>query len=152
VFERYTEHARRAVFFARYEASVFGSPYITPEHLLLGILRDDTAVALRLPVPSLEALWEELKKEAGPKQERIALSVDIPLSEDAKQALKFATEEADLMNHQQIGTPHLILGLMREENSPTSQLLAKHGLEIDKLRALVAAGSLDDPRANQPSS
>jgi len=48
MFERYTEKARRVIFFARYEASQFGSPYIEAEHLLLGLLREDTALAGRL--------------------------------------------------------------------------------------------------------
>jgi hypothetical protein len=49
MFERYTEKARRCIFFARYEASMFGSPYIETEHLLLGILREDTKPCARKP-------------------------------------------------------------------------------------------------------
>ena len=54
MFERYTEKARRVIFFARYEASQFGSPYIETEHLLLGLLREDKALTNRFPaVPCL---------------------------------------------------------------------------------------------------
>jgi ATP-dependent Clp protease ATP-binding subunit ClpC len=60
MFERFTEPARRAIFFARFEASVFGSPYIESEHLLLGLLRDDPVIRTNLPVEAIRKQVERL--------------------------------------------------------------------------------------------
>jgi ATP-dependent Clp protease ATP-binding subunit ClpC len=77
MFERYTEKARRVIFFARYEASAFGSPYIETEHLLLGLLREDKALASR----SLQShmSWESIRKRIEEHtifREKISTSVD----------------------------------------------------------------------------
>ena len=116
MFERYTENARRAIFFARYEASDFGSPYLETEHLLLGLLREDKALANRLQsaVP-LETIDKQIK-EQRPIRERTSNPVDLPLSNECKRVLAYAAEEAEWLTHQLIGTEHLLLGLLREDN------------------------------------
>src|ERR1700728_2994877 len=79
MFQKYTEKARKAIFFARYEASQFGSEHIGTEHLLLGIFREDRALALRLlKVPEkLHSIRENIEKEL-PRREKISTSVDLP--------------------------------------------------------------------------
>ena len=84
MFERYTEKARRVIFFARYEASQFGSPYIETEHLLLGLLREDKALTNRFlrshaSVESRSA--SKLRRILLPSREKVSTSVDLPLSE-----------------------------------------------------------------------
>ena len=96
MFESYTEKARRVVFFARFEASQFGSPEIQTEHLLLGLLREDKALANRLPHPS--ASMESIRKQIEartPVREKVPTSVDLPLSQECKRVLAYAAEEAE---------------------------------------------------------
>jgi hypothetical protein len=135
MFERYTEKARRAIFFARYEASQFGRGYIETEHLLLGLLREDTALAGRLSRSPLSP--EDLRKRIEdelPQGKSISTSIDMPLSAAAKATLASAAEEAERFGHQHIGTEHLLLGILRQENTLAGKLLMEAGLKIRKIR------------------
>lgn len=137
MFERYTEKARRAVFFARYEASQFGSEFITTEHLLLGILRDNKELIRQLLSDvEFEAVRAEMEKKAKPDKS-IPVSVDLPLSEDAKDALRYGADEAERLNSQHIGTEHLLLALMRDDHFPSAKLLAQFGTNLESLRKRV---------------
>jgi len=135
MFERYTEKARRVIFFARYEASQFGSSFIETEHLLLGLLREDTALASRLSRSFLtpETVRKRIE-EATPPRKSIPTSVDLTLSPACKSVLTSAAEEADQLQHQHIGTEHLLLGLLKEERSLAANLLTEAGVNIQKLR------------------
>src|ERR1700728_2150726 len=114
MFERYTEKARRVIFFARYEASQFGSPHIEAEHLLLGILREDKALTNRFL--RSHAAVESIRKQIEANRtmgEKTATSVDLPLSNESKRVLAYAAEESERAAQQHIGTEHLLLGLLR---------------------------------------
>jgi ATP-dependent Clp protease ATP-binding subunit ClpC len=94
MFERYTEKARRVIFFARYEASQFGSPYIETEHLLLGVLREDKSVSTRaIPNLDAESFRQEIER-ATLTRKVVPTSVDLPLSNESKRVLHYAAEEA----------------------------------------------------------
>lgn len=138
MFERYTETARRTIFFGRYEASQFGSSYIETEHLLLGLLREDKDLASQFLESSakITAIRRsiEQRSKGGLKA---ATSVDLPLSLECKRVLAYAAEEAERMNHKHIGTPHLLLGLLREEQSFAAQLLREQGLSVKSVREQV---------------
>lgn len=121
MFERYTEKARRVVFFARYEASEYGSPYIETEHMLLGLLREDPALARRIfqASGSFESSADSIRRkisERGKLGEKFPTSVDLPLSNESKRVLAYAAEEAERLNNRHIGTEHLLLGLLHEKN------------------------------------
>ena len=118
MFERYTEKARRVIFFARYEASQFGSPYIETEHLLLGLLREDKALANRFlrSHAAIESIRKQIEAHTTIR-EKVSTSVDLPLSHECKRVLAYGAEEAERLNHKHIGTEHLLLGLLREEKS-----------------------------------
>jgi ATP-dependent Clp protease ATP-binding subunit ClpC len=135
MFEKYTETARKAVFVARYQASEFGSPYIEPAHLLLGILHADAALVQRLlkSPGKIESMREQIEKQS-PRREKTLTSVDLPLSHECKRALAFAAEEAERYNHKHIAVEHLILGLLREEKSLPAKIMAAHGLTAAQLR------------------
>ncbi len=96
MFERFTERARRAVFFARYEASNYGNPVIGTEHLLLGMLREDRGLLASLPgrFDAASDIRAEIDSSLT-RGERISTSVEIPLSEESKKVLNFAIEAAD---------------------------------------------------------
>jgi len=138
MFERYTEKARRTIFFGRYEASQFGSPYIETEHLLLGLLREDKALAnrfLRSHV-AVESIRRQIERHTAPG-EKVSTSVDLPLSHECKRVLAYGAEEAERLNHEYIGTAHLLLGLLREERCFAAQLLREQGLTLDSVREQV---------------
>ena len=135
MFERYTEKARRAVFFARYEASQFGSQQIEAEHLLLGLLREDTALASRLSGSFLTPeIFRKRIEEATPPGNKVPTSVNLPLSPACRSALTSAAEEAEHLQHQHIGTEHLLLGLLKQEHSLAANLLTEAGISVEELR------------------
>jgi len=136
MFERYTEKARRVIFFARYEASQFGASQIEPEHILLGIIREDRKLAARFfeqTNASVESIRREIEGRAT-LRDRISTKIDLPLSEGAKRALSFAAEESELLGNRHIGTEHLLLGLLREENSIAAEVLYARGLRLSDVR------------------
>jgi len=135
MFERYTEKARRVIFFARYEASQFGASQIEPEHVLLGLVREDKKLTARFFArnTSVESIRKEIKERAG-HAPRISSQIDLPLSDESKRALFFATEESDQLGHRHIGTEHLLLGLLRVENSVAAEILNGRGLRLSDIR------------------
>src|SRR5499425_2809987 len=135
MFERYTEKARRVIFFARYEASQFGSPYIETEHLLLGLLREDKALTNRFlrSHASIESIRKQIEGRTTIR-EKVSTSVDLPLSQECKRVLAYAAEEAERLSHKHIGTEHLLLGLLREEKSFAAEILHERGLRLSAIR------------------
>jgi len=146
MFERYTEKARRVIFFARYEASQFGSPYIETEHLLLGLLREDREIFRRLQPAgiSTESVRKRLEAET-PVREKVSTSVDLPLSAGSKRVLSYAAEEAEALSNKHIGSEHLLLGLLREQECLAAKILQEHGIKLEGLRAKVRSGETAPP-------
>lgn len=140
MFERYTEKARRAVFFARYEASQYGSPMIETEHLLLGLWREDKTLHRWLHKVDAESVRKRIEEHL-PKFPPTSTAVDLPLSETASRVLKFAANEADRLANRHIGTEHLLLGLLHEERSFTAQLLHEAGAAANEIRQYYAERS-----------
>ena len=138
MFERYTEGARRVIFFARYEASQFGSPYIEAEHLLLGLIQQDRWLTYQFL--SKEEDLAEIRTEIGksfPPREKVSTSVDLPLDNPSKRILAYAAEEAERLDDRNIGTEHLFLGLLREEKSLAAQLLFQRGIKLEDARRTI---------------
>jgi uncharacterized damage-inducible protein DinB len=135
MFERYTEKARRVIFYARYEASQFGSAYIETEHLLLGLLREDKALTNRFfrSDGSAESIGKQIR-ERTPIREKISTSIDLPLSNECKRVLAYAAEEAARFAHKHIGTEHLLLGLLREDKCFAAEILDERGLRLPAIR------------------
>ena len=139
MFERYTEKARRVIFFARYEASQFGATAIEAEHILLGILRDDKVLVQSLLV-NAPAEIDSIRKEIESRtvtRDKIHASVDLPLSPAAKQVLSYAADESYRLHDRNIGTEHLMLGLIMEEQSLASELLRSRGVTAAKVVAFI---------------
>jgi ATP-dependent Clp protease ATP-binding subunit ClpC len=150
MFERYTEKARRVIFFARYEASQFGSPYIETEHLLLGLLREDKALTNRFlrSHASVESIRKQIEAHTTIR-EKVSTSVDLPLSNECKRVLAFAAEEAERLNNKHIGTEHLLLGLLREEKCFAAEILQERGLKLAQIRDELARVTQEKPAAPQ---
>ena len=136
MFERYTERARRVIFFARYEASQLGSAAIETEHLLLGLIREGKGLTSRLFGKS-QLSMEQIRKEVegkAPLRDKVSTSIDIPLSLESKRVLGYAAEEAEAMLHNYIGTEHILLGLLREEHCVAATILAEKGMRLPAVR------------------
>src|SRR6267143_736364 len=136
MFERYTERARRVLFFARYEASQLGSISIETEHLLLGLIREGKGLTSRIFARSHLSL-ENIRKEIEGRtvfREKVSTSVEIPFSAETKRVLQFAAEEADRLLHNYIGTEHLLLGILREERSVAASILMEKGMRLHTVR------------------
>ena len=150
MFERYTEKARRVIFFARYEASQFGSPYIETEHLLLGLLREDKALTNRFlrSHASVESIRKQIEGHTTIR-EKVSTSVDLPLSNECKRVLAYAAEEAERLSHKHIGTEHLLLGLLREEKCFAAEILMERGLRLPAIREELQRTTQEKPAAQQ---
>ncbi|MFB3067947.1 MAG: Clp protease N-terminal domain-containing protein, partial [Acidobacteriota bacterium] len=152
MFEKYTEKARRVIFFARYETSQLGARRIETEHVLLGLLREDKALSSRF-FPHVEAALENIRKQIESRssvREKISTSVELPLSDESKRVLTYAAEEADRLMCNYIGTEHILLGLLREEKSLASEILYENGLRLSRVREELAGTSSDRPAPSKP--
>ena len=141
MFEKYNEKSRRALFFARYEASKLGSRVIESEHILLGILREGEESIVEL-LQRLNVRSEDLRRDIEGERvfvERISSTAELPLSEESKKILAFASHEAESMVHPAVGSEHLLIGLLRVDNCVAQRVLLEHGLEIAKVREQVAS-------------
>ncbi len=145
MFERYTERARRVIFFARYEASQFGANEIGDVHLLLGLMREDSGLVHRLlsmakqsdRQQTIEGLRSKVEEQIGPPRPGVSTSVDMPLNSHSKRILAYAAEEADLMQQRQIGSGHLLLGILRESGCLAASLLKQEGIELAPARQAI---------------
>jgi len=136
MFEKYSERARRALFFARYEASKLGSRVIESEHLLLGVLREGEESVTEL-LGRFQVRPEELRREIEgerPFVERISSTAELPLSEESKKILAYAAHEAESMGHAAVGCEHLLVGILRVEGSLGMRILHQHGLDVLAVR------------------
>jgi uncharacterized protein (TIGR02246 family) len=139
VFERYTGQARRSIFYARYEASRYGSPHIDTEHLLLGMLRETKGKL------GDQGEWFRAEIEKSIKIcERIPTSVEIPLTDDCKRALTLAHEEADLLKSRYIGPEHMLMGIVRTEKGLAARLLRERGVHLEDLRSECAKNTTNE--------
>ncbi len=141
MFEKYNEKARRALFFARYEASKLGSRVIESEHILLGILREGEETVNEL-LRRFQIKPEELRREIEGERvfvERISSTAELPLSEESKKILAYASHEAESMLHSTVGSEHLLIGILRVEGCMAMRLLSQHGLDLFNVREEVVS-------------
>ncbi len=137
MFERYTEKARRVVFFARYEALQYGSHVISPEHILLGLMREDKTLSARF-FPFRNSLTvEAIRREVEERivlRERIPQSAELHLAPETKKILSLANQESQRLKNRHIGPEHLLLGIVREECSIAAEILFHYGLRLQDVR------------------
>jgi ATP-dependent Clp protease ATP-binding subunit ClpC len=136
MFEKYTEKAKKVLFLARYEASQMGSKVIGSEHLLLGLLKEGDELVQDLFTRAnvnIELLRAELEAR-GPSGEKQVTPIEIPFSEEAKKVLAGAEEEAERLLHPNVGDEHILLGLLRVEDSAAGRILAEKGMRLYALR------------------
>ncbi len=139
MFKRYTEKSRRAIFFARYDARNYGSPYIETEHLLLGLLREDRTLEKWFPQVShiQTSIRSEIEKHITPSG-RISTSVEGPFITECKKILNLAAETADSLAQRQIEPQHLLIAILGLEKSLVAQILIVMGLKPEPILECLA--------------
>lgn len=153
MYERFNEKARRAVFFARYEASQFGSNAIEPEHMLLGLLHDEDWLGSDVPLKAGLEIRKRLESTI-PRGVSISTSVDLPVSPTLQRILARAVEEAEELQCSTVDPTHILLAILQKEDSLAAKILNEQGLRYETCRQAVqslAPTTLDAPlqRLNQ---
>ncbi|MFQ5716546.1 MAG: ATP-dependent Clp protease ATP-binding subunit, partial [Nitrospinales bacterium] len=140
MFKRFTERARRVIILAREEAELYRHEYLGTEHILQGVLKDGGGIAVAIIQKAgidLIHVKQELEKNF-PKSSNALIVGDIPFTSRAKKVLEFAVEEARSMNHNYIGTEHLLLGLLKEKEGVACRILNNFGLSFDEIKGKIA--------------
>ncbi len=136
MFDRFTDRARKVMSFARQEAERFNHDYIGTEHVLLGLVKEGSGVAANvlenLDV-DLEKVRLEVEKLVKPAPDVVTMG-QLPFTPRAKKVLEFAIDEARALDHNYVGTEHLLLGLLREQEGLAAQVLMNLGLKLEDVR------------------
>jgi ATP-dependent Clp protease ATP-binding subunit ClpC len=136
MFDKFTERARKVMSLARREAQRLHHEYIGTEHILLGLVQEGQGVAANV-LKSLEIDLDKLRREVekivkpGPASEP---AVQIPFTPRAKKVVELALEEANTLSHNYIGTEHLLLALLREQEGIAAHVLRSLGVKLEDVR------------------
>jgi ATP-dependent Clp protease ATP-binding subunit ClpC len=151
MFERFTDRARKVMALANQEAQRFNHEYIGTEHILLGLVKEGSGVGaavlknLDVDIKKLRLEIEKLVK-SGPDMVTMG---KLPQTPRAKKVIEYAIEEARSLNHNYVGTEHLLLGLLRETEGIAAQVLMNLGLKLEDVRQevlnLLGAGVDSEP-------
>ncbi len=147
MFERFTERARQIVVLAQEEARAFKHNYIGTEHILLGLLREEEGLARRV-LESLDITIAEVRAQVGciVGQGGEVTSGQIPFTPRAKKVLELSLREALSLGHNWIGTEHILLGLVRENEGVAARILLDFDADAEKIRhAVVQALGVTPP-------
>src|SRR6201989_2216901 len=136
MYERFTDRARKVMQLANQEAQRFNHEYIGTEHILLGLVKEGTGVdanVLKNLDIDLRKIRLEVEKivQAGPDMVTMG---KLPQTPRAKKVIEYAIEEARNLNHNYVGTEHLLLGLLREQEGVAAQVLMNLGLKLEDVR------------------
>jgi ATP-dependent Clp protease ATP-binding subunit ClpC len=156
MFERLTDRARKVMALANQEAQRFNHEYIGTEHILLGLVKEGSGVGanvlknLDIDLRKVRLEVEKLVK-SGPEMVTMG---KLPQTPRAKKVIEYAIEEARNLNHNYVGTEHLLLGLLREHDGVAAQVLMNLGLKLEEVREevlnLLGAGVEPDETGMEP--
>ncbi|MHC4063340.1 MAG: ATP-dependent Clp protease ATP-binding subunit [Planctomycetota bacterium] len=136
MFERFTDRARKVMALANQEAQRFNHEYIGTEHILLGLVKEGSGVGANV-LKNLEVDLRKVRLEveklvkSGPNMVTMG---KLPQTPRAKKVIEYAIEEARNLNHNYVGTEHLLLGLLREQDGVAAQVLMNLGLKLEEVR------------------
>ncbi len=139
MFEKFTERGRKVIVYAREEAERLQNDYLGTEHLLLGTLREEDGIpvaVLRKMGIDIDQIRMEVERNLPSSGNTLTFG-DIPFTPRAKKVLEYAVEEARLLGHNYIGSEHLLLGLIREEEGIGGKILRSFGVNLLGSRQLV---------------
>src|SRR5215218_8419527 len=136
MYERFTDRARKVMQLANQEAQRFNHEYIGTEHILLGLVKEGSGVAanvLKNLVVDFRKIRVEVEKifQSGPDMVTMG---KLPQTPRSKKVIEYAMEEARNLNHNYVGTEHLLLGLLREQEGVAAQVLMNLGLKLEDVR------------------
>ena len=151
MFERFTDRARKVMALANQEAMRFQHEYIGTEHILLGIVKEGSGVGANV-LKNLEVdLYKtrlEVEKLIRPGPPDFVTMGKLPQTPRAKQVIEFAILEARNLNHNYVGTEHMLLGLLSEQDGVAAEVLMNLGIKLDEVREeilnLLGAGTDQD--------
>src|SRR5690242_5998539 len=154
MYERFTDRARKVMQLANQEAQRFNHEYIGTEHVLLGLIKEGSGVAANV----LKNLDIDLRKIRLEVEKLVQTGPDmvtmgkLPQTPRAKKVIEYSIEEARLLNHNYVGTEHLLLGLLRENEGVAAQVLMNLGLELEDVREEVRSllGHSPEPGDRSP--
>ncbi len=136
MYERFTDRARKVMQLANQEAQRFNHEYIGTEHMLLGLVKEGTGVAanvLKNLDVDLRKIRLEVEKLVQSGPEMITMG-KLPQTPRAKKVIEYSMEEARNLNHSFVGTEHILLGLLREQEGVAAQVLMNLGLKLEEVR------------------
>ncbi|HEY1066758.1 MAG TPA: Clp protease N-terminal domain-containing protein, partial [Pirellulales bacterium] len=136
MYERFTDRARKVMQLANQEAQRFNHEYIGTEHVLLGLIKEGSGVAanvLKNLDVDLRKIRLEVEKlvQSGPDMVTMG---KLPQTPRAKKVIEYSMEEARHLNHNYVGTEHILLGLLREQEGVAAQVLMNLGLKLEEVR------------------
>ncbi|MCJ7692185.1 MAG: ATP-dependent Clp protease ATP-binding subunit [Sedimentisphaerales bacterium] len=153
MFERFTDRARKVMALANQEAQRFNHEFIGTEHLLLGLVKEGSGVGatvLKNLDVDIKKLRLEVEKLVHSGPDMVTMG-KLPQTPKAKKVIEYAIEEARSLNHNYVGTEHILLGLLRESDGIAAQVLMNLGLKLEEVRQevlnLLGAGVEDGPAA-----
>src|SRR6266511_274799 len=138
MYERFTDRARKVMQLANQEAQRFNHEYIGTEHILLGLVKEGSGVAANV-LKNLDIDLRKIRLEVekivqhGPGGEQVVMG-RLPHTPRAKKVIEYSIEEARNLNHNYVGTEHLLLGLLREQEGVAAQVLMNLGLKLEDVR------------------
>ncbi len=136
MYERFTDRARKVMQLANQEAQRFNHEYIGTEHILLGLVKEGSGVAANV-LKNLEVDLRKIRLEveklvqSGPEMVTVG---KLPQTPRAKKVIEYSMEEARNLNHSYVGTEHILLGLLREQEGVAAQVLMNLGLKLEDVR------------------
>ncbi len=136
MFERFTDRARKVMALANQEAQRFNHEYIGTEHILLGLVKEGSGVGanvLKNLDVDLRKVRLEVEKLVKSGPETVTMG-KLPQTPRAKKVIEYAIEEARNLNHNYVGTEHLLLGLLREQDGVAAQVLMNLNLRLEDVR------------------
>ncbi|HEW79031.1 MAG TPA: NDP-hexose 4-ketoreductase, partial [Phycisphaerales bacterium] len=151
MFERFTDRARKVMALANQEAQRFNHEYIGTEHVLLGLVKEGSGVGatvLKNLDVDIKKLRLEVEKHVKSGPDMVTMG-KLPQTPRAKKVIEYAIEEARALNHNYVGTEHILLGLLRESEGIAAQVLMALGLKLEDVRQevlnLLGAGVDEEP-------
>ena len=139
MFELFTDHARQTMALANKEAKRFNHEFIGTEHILLGLIKQPSGTGAKILKDlkvDIEKLLTELEQLITNGPDEVAPG-QLPQTPLAINVIKYTVEEARALNHEHIGTEHLLLGLLREEEGIAAQVLNNLGIKIENVRSSI---------------
>src|SRR6201747_1817046 len=139
MYERFTDRARKVMQLANQEAQRFNHEYIGTEHILLGLVKEGSGVAanvlknLDIDLRKIRLEVEKIVQTGSGQQDMVTLG-KLPQTPRAKKVIEYSIEEARNLNHNYVGTEHLLLGLLREHDGVAAQVLMNLNLKLEEVR------------------